>query len=98
MKKPTNTEKNIKMSKSIVKTKSKAVARRKKKKSEDLPLYHAIQIGASYNPHTGKHSPMNLYISDEMLKASERDRLRRLGEAEKIKEKVITIKPENDRK
>jgi hypothetical protein len=73
--------------------KIKTIKRIKKPTKDDIPLYHKLEIGAGYNIRTKEHTTMNLYISDEMLKASERDRLRRLSEAEKIKEPVITIKP-----
>jgi hypothetical protein len=91
----------MKKSKPIIKRKSKGIKKSPKVfnhrtlqyEDKDVPLYHAIQIGAGYNIHSKQHTTMNLYISDEMLKASERERLRRLSKAEKIKEEVIIIRP-----
>jgi hypothetical protein len=74
----------------------RAKRRAKKPKFEDLPLYHALEIGAGLNIKTRKSQPVTMYISDELLRASEEDRMRRMAKVKKITENknTITIKPE----
>lgn len=61
-------------------------AKRKAKKpnAKDLPLYHALEIGAGFDLNTGRSQPMTLYINDELWKASEEERMRRMAKTKKL--------------